>query len=75
MNGMHPVMVMVAFAVAAVVTYVLVLAALHATSLLPPESRDAVPHDLRDDPSPVPDLDVGTPLPPWVSARNDHILH
>ncbi len=71
MNDMHPVMVLLAFAVAALVTYVLVLAALHATSLLPPESLD----DPRDDPSPVPDLDVGTPLPPWGSARNDRILH
>ena len=75
MNDMHPVMVLVAFAIAALVTYVLVLAALNATSVLPGESRDDVPDDPRDDPAPVPDLHAGTPLPPWVSAKNSRILH
>ncbi|RYB90616.1 hypothetical protein EUA06_09945 [Nocardioides glacieisoli] len=75
MIDMHPVMVLVAFAIAAVTTYGLVLAALTATSVLPRESRDDVPDDPRDEPVPVPDVDAGSPLPPWVSARNDLIRH
>jgi hypothetical protein len=71
---MHPVMVLVAFAIAALVTYALVLAALHAASALSHESQDDVPDDRRDDPAAVPDLVAGTPLPPWVPAGGDRIL-
>ena len=61
---MHPVIVLVAFAIAAVITYGLVLAALTATSILARESRDDVPDDPRDAPVPVP--------VPGVDAGPDH---
>lgn len=75
MNDVHPVMVLVSFAIAAIVTYVVVLAALTATSVLPRENRNHVPDDPRDDPAASLDMDAGTPQPPWVSAKNDRILH
>ena len=69
MNVVHPVMVLVAFSIAALVTHTVVLAVLSATSAPPHEDRDDDPHD-RDErgksraavPAPV----AGTPLPPWV---------
>jgi hypothetical protein len=54
MNDMHPVMVLAAFAVAALVTYALVLAAISATSALSHERRD----DVADDPRGGPATDV-----------------
>jgi hypothetical protein len=71
---MHPLMGLVAFAIAALVTCALVLAALNAASALAHESRDDVPDDPRDDPAAVPDLVAGTPLRPWVPAGGDRIL-
>jgi hypothetical protein len=71
---MHPVMVLVAFAIAALVTYALVLVALKVASALSHESRDDVPDDGRDDAAAAPDLVTGTPLPPWVPAGGDRIL-
>ena len=66
---MHPVMVLVSFAIATLVTYVVVLAALSATSALPHKDRDDSPHD-RDgrgeSRAPVPAAIAGPPLPPWV---------
>ncbi len=66
---MHPVMVLVAFAIATLVTYAVVLAVLSATSPLLHEDRDDSPHD-RDDlgesQAPVPAPVAGTALPPWV---------
>jgi hypothetical protein len=75
---MHPVMVLVAFAIAALVTYALVLAALGATSTLSHENRDLVPddrHNPRERPVPMPELDAGTPLPPWAHVSGDRALH
>ena len=50
---MHPVMVVVSFTAAALVVYVVVLAALTATSVLP---REGPPDDSRDDRAPVPEI-------------------
>jgi hypothetical protein len=71
---MHPVMVLVAFAIAALVICALVLAALKVASALSHESWDDVPDDRCDDPATVPDLVAGTPQPPWVPAGGDRIL-
>jgi hypothetical protein len=67
---MHPVTTLVAFALAALVTFALVLAGLSAASALSQERRTDAP-DPGDDPAPPPDRGVGTPLPPWVPAGYD----
>ena len=75
---MHPVMVLVAFAIAALVTYVLVLAALSATSALSHENRDDAPddrHHPRQSPALGVDLAAGTPLPPWLPVSGDRALN
>lgn len=74
MTDMHPVMVLAAFAVAALVTYALVLAALSATSTLSQEGRDDVPddrHGPRESPAHAPEPAAGAPLPPWAHVRGD----
>ena len=69
---MHPVMVLVAFASAALVTYAVVLAVLSATSALPHEDRNDGPRDRDGDGAsraPVPAAIAGPPMPPWVPSR------
>ncbi len=79
MNAVHPVLVLAAFAIATLVTYAVVLAALSAASTLPDARRDDAPddsHDPREGPAPTPDVLAGTPLPPWVPpASGDRTLH
>ena len=75
---MHPVMVLVAFAIAALVTYALVVAALSATSELLHEDRDDASgerHHPGGSPPPRSELVAGPPLPPWVRVSRNRTLH
>lgn len=75
---MHPVMVLVAFAIAALVTYSLVLVALSATSALSHENRDDASgerHHPGERPPPRSELVAGPPLPPWVPVSRNRTLH
>lgn len=70
---MHPLMVLVAFTLAALVTFALVVAALDALTHHEDEHEDS---QGRDDAPAWPDLGSATPLPPWVPAvAADRIRH
>jgi hypothetical protein len=76
-NVMHSVMVLVAFAIAALVTYALLLAALSTASTLAHENRDNAPddrHNGRESRTPVPGPAAGPPLPPWAPLSRDRTL-
>jgi hypothetical protein len=68
-------MTLVAFTLAALVTFALVLAGLSAASALSQERRTDARDDSRDAPAPAPGLPANALLPPWVVVGADTTSH